>query len=110
MTVHELTLEALMRDLDGGRIAEAFASELRRVAADCDDRPGDKNARKVTLTLAVAPICDEEGRLDTIAGKFHVTSTVPQRRSKIYSFGYRQGGKLVFNDLSDDNINQQTIE
>jgi hypothetical protein len=99
-----------MDALDGGRIHEAFMAELRRVAIDCEDRPGDDHARKVSIELQVTPVCDEQGKLDSLSGKFHVTSTVPKRRSKSYSFGFRQGGRMVFNDLSDDNIHQKTIE
>ena len=110
MTVHELTLSALMRDLDGGRISEAFMRELQRVALDCEDRPADDKARKVRLELRVEPVLDEQGFLESIKGKFFVTSQVPQRRSKTYDFGFRKGGHLVFNDLSDDNIHQGTIE
>ena len=110
MAVHALTLAALMEDLDGGRIHEAFAQELKRVVMDCDDRPGDKKPRKVLLQLDIAPIIDEHGNLDSVAGAFQIKSTVPQRKSKVYSFGVRQGGQLVFNDLSDDNINQRTLD
>lgn len=110
MTVHELNLASLMEALDGGRIHEAFMAELRRVATDCEDRPGDDKVRKVSLELQLTPVCDEHGQLDSLSGKFHVTSSVPKRRSKSYSFGFRQGGRLVFNDLSDDNIHQRTIE
>jgi len=110
LAIHELTLRALMEDLDGGRISEAFMTELRRVALDCDDRPADDKARKVTLELQITPVCDEHGCLDTVRGKFHVKSTVPQRRSRSYDFAYRAGGQLVFNDMSDDNFRQQTFE
>ena len=110
MTVRELTLAALMEELDGGRIHEAFMAELRRVALDCEDRPADDKTSKVTLELHVEPITDEHVQLDSLSGKFHVTSTVPKRRSKSYSFGFRKGGRLVFNDLSDDDIHQRTIE
>lgn len=110
MTVYELSLGSLMEALDGGRIHEAFMAELRRVAMDCEDRPADDKVRKVSLELQITPICDEHGQLESLSGKFHVTSSVPKRRSKSYSFGFRKGGRLVFNDLSDDNIHQQTIE
>lgn len=110
MAVHELTLQALMEDLDSGRIHEAFAAELRRVVLDCDDRPADGKARKVLLQLDVVPVIDDQGNLDSVKGAFQIKSTVPQRRSKVYSFGVREGGKLVFNDLSEDNINQRTID
>jgi hypothetical protein len=110
MTVCELNLASLMEQLDGGRINEAFMVELRRVALDCDDRPADGKPRRVILELQVIPVCDDQGRLDSLSGKFHVTSTVPKRRSKSYSFGFRQGGQLVFNDLSEENIHQRSID
>lgn len=109
MTVHELNLAALMHDLDGGRIGEAFAQELKRVALDCDDRPTDNKPRKVTLEAVLVPI-PQDGALDSVAAKFQVTSSVPKRRSKQYNLGFRHGGKLVFNDLSEENIHQATFD
>lgn len=44
---------AALASIDGGRIAIAFEQALRRVAQDCDDRPGEKKERTVTLSLAV---------------------------------------------------------
>lgn len=110
MTVHELTLESLMDKLDGGRVAEAFAAEMRRVVSDMEDRPGDNKERTVNLSVRFSPVVDDQGNLDEVRGKFFVTSSVPKRRSKVYSFGVRNGGKMVFNDLSEDDIHQQTIE
>lgn len=109
MTVHEFNLKTLMEHLDGGRIAEAFAAEVKRVAMDCDSRPADPKPRKVKLEAELIPVCID-GHLDEIRVKFHATSTVPARRSKVYSFGYRRNGVLVFNDLADDNINQATFD
>jgi len=110
MAVYALDLASLMEQLDGGRVAEAFDAELRRVVMDCEDRPADDKERKVVLTFQIKPVVDDSGHLDEVKGRFQVTSTVPRRRSKIYSFGARKNGVLVFNDLSDDNINQGTIE
>lgn len=123
MAVHELNLAALMSNLqgdgsgslDGGRVGEAFAAEVRRVALDCEDRPADGKPRTVTLTMTLTPIIATEPtggivELDSVQARFQITSSVPKRRSKQYSFGYRKGGKLVFNDLSDENIHQKTLE
>lgn len=96
MTTKELTLASLL-DLDGGRISEAFMVELRRAVSDCDDRPVDGKARKVTLELELKPRVDvESGQLESVDGKFFVTSSVPKRRSKAYSFDFRKGGRLAF--------------
>jgi hypothetical protein len=111
--IHELNLQTLMEGLDNGRVGTAFQQQLRRVIADCQDRPGDDKERRVILEFKCVPICDDDGGLDEVKGKFHVTSTVPKLRSKSYSFGVRKSQKgpmLIFNDLSDDNIHQKTID
>lgn len=110
MAVFELTLRELMEDLDGGRVGAAFMQELRRVVADMEDRPTDDKERQVVLTAKFEPISDDSGHLDEVRGKFHVTSKVPNRRSKAYSFASRNGSKLVFNDLSEDDVHQKTID
>lgn len=108
MAVHQLNLATLM-ELDGGRVTEAFQQEIKRLVADCEDRPGEAKPRKILLELELVPVMFD-GHIDSIDGKFRVKSTVPVRRSKKYNFGVRRGGFLVFNDLSDGDINQKTIE
>jgi hypothetical protein len=110
MTVHELTLETLKNDLAGGRVGEAFALELKRCVTDCEDRPGDDKARKVTLEIELKPATDEKGFCENVWGQVKVTSAVPKRKTKPISFGVRRGGMLVFNDLSEDDFRQKTIE
>jgi len=99
MSIKELTLASLL-EFDGGRISEAFMQELRRVVNDCDDRPGDKKDRKVTLEFSVTPQAADSGELESVSGKFFVTSSVPKRRSRAYDFEFRKGGRLGF--LQDD--------
>jgi len=113
MAIHELNLKTLFENLDGGRVSAAFQHELQRCIADCNDRPGEEKNRTVTLKFNVSPVCDESGLCEEIKGKFHVASSVPQRRSKVYSFQARKRAgqnQLVFNDMSDDNIAQKTID
>lgn len=108
MGVHALNLKSLMENLDNGRVAEAFQQELRRCVADCEDRPADPKPRSVVIQLNLEPVAIDNG-LDSVNGKFVVTSTVPKRRSKQYNFAVRRGNQLVFNDLSDGNIHQGTL-
>lgn len=107
--IHELNLENLL-ELDGGRVAAAFQLGLKRASLDCDDRPGESKARIVSLQCEITPIVGEDGYLEDVNVKFQVTDKVPTRKSRTYSMGFRKGGSLVFNDLSDDNINQATID
>jgi len=45
MAVKELQL-ATLADLDGGKIAVAWQQALKRLIADCEDRPGEQAARE----------------------------------------------------------------
>ena len=101
MPVHELNLQSLI-ELDDGRVNESYNLELGRLVADCEDRPGDRNPRKINLELSVIPIIDEDGHLSDVEGRFRITTTLPKRRSKVYTFGVRRGGKLCFHDMDDD--------
>lgn len=83
---------------------------MRRALLDCQDRPSDDKARRITLTLDLSPVLDEK-TLDCteVHAKFHVASTVPKHRTKTYSFGLRRNGSLVFDDLSECDVNQATL-
>ncbi len=112
MAMHEFSLESLI-ELDGGRVPVAFNQAVQRLIKDCEDRPNDKAARKALVELSLSPVCDDHGNLDEVKGSFKVKDTVPSRETKEYSFGVRKSSKgpmLVFNDLSDDNVNQKTID
>lgn len=110
MAVHELNLSTLKDQLNGGRVGIAFDQELKRVVKDCEDRPADDKARTVTITLEIKPVLDSDGFCEEVTGQIKINSTVPKRKTKPISFGVRRGGMLVFNDLSEDDVNQSTIE
>ncbi len=103
-----------LQSLDNGRIEVAFQQALQRVLHDCEDRPGAGDARKVVLQVEVVPVCDEDGMLADTKVAFQVKDTVPTRKSRVYSMDIRKVGgnkrQLIFNDLSDDNIDQKTID
>ena len=111
---HEFGLETLL-ELDGGRVVEAWNQALGRVALDCEDRPGVHKPRKVTLELELVPSISDGGHLESVKGSFKVKDSSPVRETKKYDLGVRrQSGsrapQLVFNDMSDDNVHQRTID
>lgn len=109
MALLQLDLASL-NDLDDGRVAVAFMHELKRAVSDCIDRPGDKNARTVSLELKITPVVDaDSGQCEEAHGEFQIKSKVPQRKSKTYSFGIRKGGMLAFNSNSPEQVDQRTI-
>lgn len=96
--------------MDGERIAIAFEQALKRVVQDCDDRPGEKKERTVTLTLAVKPVLDADGMCDDCNVQVAVTDSVPKRKSKVYNMTVRKGGHLVYNNESLDNAKQSSMD
>lgn len=104
----ELTL-ATMAEIDGGRLAIAFKQALKRCAEDCDDRPGEKKARTITLTVAVEPRVDEDGLCEDCDVRVTIADNVPKRKSKPYNCSLRKGGHLMFHPDSLDDHEQETF-
>lgn len=101
--IRELTLNQLVA-LDGGRVTEAWQQALGRALDDCDDRPGVDKPRTVTLTFALVPTMDEQGRVESVAGQFDVKDSLPKRSTKAYQFSPRKrAGKtvLTFDDAAE---------
>jgi hypothetical protein len=96
--------------LDGGRVSVAFAQALARAVADCEDRPGEDKARKILLQMEIVPVKDEEGRCDGVTAAFQVKDNIPTRKSKVYSFGLKAGGRLYYSDENPGNVDQYTFD
>ena len=107
--LHEVKLETLQHAASG-TVDAAFASHIKRVSEDCYDRPGCANPREVSLLVKVTPVIDEGGMCETVKMEIEVSSKVPKHVSRPIDCGVRKGGKLVFNDLSEDDVHQKTID
>jgi hypothetical protein len=111
MSFVELTL-ASIEDIDDGRVARAYAHELKRIVQDCMDRPGDKNARTVTLKAKVTPIPSTEAgilEMDGAEVEFMIEGSVPKRKSKTYSLRANKQGQLSYSSNSPENADQTTF-
>lgn len=76
------------------------------------DRPGDKNARTITLEFNITPIAETNGGMvmcEGVDGTFKIKSKVPQRKSKSYGFRANKAGHLIFSTESPEDANQTTI-
>jgi hypothetical protein len=110
MARRELKLENLIH-MDGGRIAVAFDQALARLAKDLDDRPGDDRDRLITLQMKLKPSMDEaSGQYEDAKVQVFITEKIPDRKSKVIDLQPVRGGKLAFNDLSEDDARQHTID
>lgn len=97
MAVKELQL-ATLADLDGGKIAVAWQQALKRLIADCEDRPGEYAARELTLTLSITPVMDRAGMCEEVGIQGVVTAKAPKLKSKVYAMGVRRDQRLAFSD------------
>jgi len=109
MALEYLTLAGL-KELDGGRVAEAFAQAVKRCVSDCEDRPGEERAREVNMSLSMVPTIGDDGKCDGVSGTFQIKEKCPTRKSRTYSFGVKQGGKLFFSTEDPMNVNQFTFD
>lgn len=104
-----LSLESLSA-IDEGRVERAFARHLQRAIADCEDRPGDKKPRKITLTANLSPVMLQDGAVTSVEVECEVSSTVPKHVSKIVECVVKNGGRALFNNMSEGDVLQKTID
>jgi hypothetical protein len=107
MSLQSLTL-ANLKDLDLGKIDEAFQRHLARAAIDCMDRPTESKPRVVTLQFEVVPV-EVDGDCDEVVVRIQTTSKVPTHKTRPYSLAPRRNGALVFNPDSPTNVAQGTF-
>lgn len=108
MATKRFSLDSLA-NLDDGRIRAAFELALQRCEHDCKDRPAVMDVRKITLACSIAPVLGPDGEMDSCNVQFQITDTIPKRQSKVYNMLAHRDG-LLFNDLSPEDIHQQTLD
>lgn len=104
-------------NLDFGLLDAAFETELKRVVADCQDRPMDDRSRQVGIIFTVSPVAGAAGMsnggvvtCDQVAIEVEVTSKVPTRRSKPYVMQTKHDNSLMFDEQSPDDPKQLTMD
>lgn len=108
MAIVAFSLDTI-RQLDNGRVFEAFSQAMARAVRDCEDRPGEDKVRKVLLQVELTPVVEDEDTPTTVAMLCQVKDTVPTRKSKTYSCGIKAGGIIAFSTESPGNFNQLTL-
>jgi hypothetical protein len=102
----KLTLGNL-KDLDLGRIEAQFQADLQHVVQDCKDRPLDGRARTVAVMFKIVPdVSASDGtnaECDAVKIGAEISSSVPRRRTKVYTMSCKHDGSLAFYpDLPDE--------
>lgn len=109
MAIKQVTFAELV-GMDDNVLEVAINAALKRAAEDCEDRPGVKRSRKITLNLEVMPVLDEDGIAEDVRYSFVMNERLPNRSSKQYTFGLRKNGVLTYNPDALDNHNQHTFD
>ncbi len=91
-----------------GIIGHELNKELKRAIDDCRDRPGVKNARKITLTMEVQPMLEQGGGFQHAGVKFAVASSLPKKGIELRMAASHDG--LEYMPASaDENPNQRPL-
>lgn len=93
-----------------GRINAIVKRHIERAILDCEDRPGDKKPRKVTLDLLVTPVVLQDGAVTDVNIEVEVSSRIPKHISPTINCMIKHGGKAVFNDMSESDVDQRTLD
>lgn len=98
---------------DNGRVAAAFDKLLEQTVRDCFDRPGVDSSRTVTMTVTIKPVMHNSGDVEAVKGIVKLAGKCPAYETPEISFAPRKrNGKhvLVWNDLSEGNPSQRTLD
>jgi hypothetical protein len=109
MGQQQLSLDTL-KDFDYGKAAAALEHALGIAVRDLIDRPGDTTARKVTLTIALKPLLEQDGDVVNADVGFAVGCSIPKWSTNPKPAAVRKSGHLLFQDMAPDNPDQMTID
>lgn len=96
--------------MDLGKIEAAFDGHIKRAAADCMDRPGDRSARKVALIVTLRPGKEQAPTGDYVDMECDIKSTIPAHKSRTFSARGKVGGHIEVEEFSPNDPNQGGLE
>lgn len=92
------------------RLDLSVSKEMRKIADDLSQRPGDNSPRELSIKVTFTPQQNELGNCDAANVEFTINSKLPPRRSATYNVEVKGNGTLEFNGASPDNVNQRTLD
>lgn len=109
MPQERLSLATIHETVAGG-IGRAFDHELKKIIADCHDRPALEKPREVVLRVKVIPRhvvgADNMCRLESCDVALDVNSRMPVKAAVAYSMKASPDGELIFATESPEDPNQ----
>ena len=96
-------------ELGDGELNALFKQQMKRLAQDIDDRPGDPSKRKLTLTFELQPIVGTKtGQADNCHLTVKCVSSVPDYRTPQYDLVVTTNG-FLFNTEDSSNADQHAL-
>lgn len=96
-------------ELDNGRLAAAVELALKKIVADCQDRPGLDAVRKLTIELKFSPEVDHLNDLIAIDLEFAVKTATPPLARKGLGLGVKKNGRVEFSTVAPENAAQTDL-
>jgi len=98
--------------LDGGMFAAVVDGAIKRAVYDIADRITVPGPRKVVVELAFTPskINHADKEVEQINITYSYKESHPAKKSGTVNCSVKKNGTLQFNDLSQDNVDQRTID
>jgi hypothetical protein len=97
-------------EIDEGRPLMMIQKAIKSATQDCVNRPGLSKTRKINITLELTPICSEDGVCEEVDVEVVSSASIPKSRSKPVNMRPHVRGSLLFNNQSQDDVHQHTID
>lgn len=92
-----------------GAFAKRAQMELDQIGKDLLDRPLEKGARKLTITIEAKPVPADTDLGVEAELRFTINSTLPKRKTGSVIMSPLGNGALLFRPDSEDNPDQMNI-
>lgn len=109
MSLKQLTIDTI-GNIDDGRVRLAIDRDLEAICKDVSNRPFDASRRSLTIKIDIIPTPNSDGVLETVEVDVTTTAKVPKRRAQPAKMLIKPNGKLLFNDHSQDDPKQLTLD
>jgi len=108
MPLKQFRLDTL-KDLDDGRVHAAVNAALKMLALDCQDRPGNTAARKMSLEIRITPVVGQDGDCEDFDVMPFIKTSLPAMGGKAYRMAGNRAGMLLFSANNPEDHNQISV-
>lgn len=105
----EIKTLADLEKFELGAVAKTFERDLKALLGDLHDRAALEKPRTLTLKMELKPVADDAGQLAEVKIDVTIGTSVPTCKTRTVNARAKGTDGLVYDDLTPDNVSQQTI-